>query len=242
MTLTLHPAVEARLRALADRYGLEPTTSSRFARLLAFVESDEHAPTAIRDPRTAVDEHIADSLVALDLAEVRAAASIADLGSGAAFPGLPLALSLPATNVFLVESNRRKCDFIRRAIAASDAPNASTVCARAEEWRAGLGRHDVITARALAAPAVVAEYAAPLLRLGGLLIMWRGRREPEAEASAARAAEGLGLEDLGPRAVTPFREATHRHLHLMSKVMETPDRFPRRAGAALKRPLGRVTA
>ena len=102
----------------------------------------------------------------------------------------------------------------------------------------GSGCCDLVTARALAPLAVVAEYAAPLLALGGTLVAWRGRRDPVDEAAAGRAAAELGLEAREPIHVEPYPGALHRHLHVMVKVAPTPDRFPRRPGVARKRPLG----
>jgi 16S rRNA (guanine527-N7)-methyltransferase len=139
--------------------------------------------------------------------------------------------------VALIESSARKCTFIERAIASCGAENAQVVCSRAESWTVGLRRFDLVTARALAPFPVVVEYAAPLLRIGGALVVWRGRRDPESEAAAARAAALLGLELDEVRRVLPYPTAQHRYLHLMLKVMETPHGFPRRAGMALKRPL-----
>ncbi len=182
--------------------------------------------------------HLADSLVALELEPVRAASRIADLGAGAGFPGLPLAIALPHADVALIESNGRKCAFLERAIEAAGVANARPVDARAEDWSDGIGRCDLVTARALAAPAVIAEYAAPLLRIGGVVVAWRGRREAEAEEAGALAAAELGLRVEEPVRVRPYAGAEHRHLHLMIKLAETPPRFPRRAGMALKRPLG----
>ncbi len=169
---------------------------------------------------------------------MRTATSLADLGAGAGLPGLPLAIALPGARVTLVESNGRKCEFLRRAIVACEVPNAEAVHARAEEWRAGLGACELVTARALAPLGVVAEYAAPLLAPGGALVAWRGRRDPHDEAVAARAAAELGLEPRAVVAVTPYRGALHRHLHVLVKTGPTPARFPRRPGMARKRPLG----
>ena len=139
----------------------------------------------------------------------------------------------------LVESNGRKCAFLGRASEACGLSNVEVVHARAEEWSAGMGRCDLVTARALSSLAVVAEYAAPLLADGGALVAWRGKRDPADEASAARAAAELGLQPGAPLAVTPYPGALHRHLHVLVKVAPTPARFPRRAGMARKRPLRR---
>ena len=86
--------------------------------------------------------------------------------------------------VSLVESQRRKCEFVDGARARADRANAPVVCARVEEWEDGRGANDAVVARALAPQPVVLEYAAPLLALGGSLVDWRGR-EREAQESAA---------------------------------------------------------
>lgn len=225
-----------RLGELAATYGFEPEP---LRRVLEMIASDETAPTSVRDPSRAVDVHVADSLSGLEIEAVREAATIGDLGAGAGFPGLALAAALPEATVSLVESVRRKCAFMERAIEASGLRNARVVCARAEEWEAV---NDVVTARALAPLAVIAEYAAPLLRLGGVLVAWKGAWDPEEEADGAAAASELGLDVAEIRKVRPFAGAEHRHLYVYSKVRETPPRFPRRAGMARKRPLGRSTS
>jgi 16S rRNA (guanine527-N7)-methyltransferase len=207
-------------------------------RVLEVLAADEHAPTAVRDTRQAVHVHVADSLAALELAALTEAKHVADLGSGAGFPGLALAVALPRAEVSLIESQRRKCEFLERVCAAAGVENARVVCTRAEEWRAGLSASDVVVARALAPQTVVLEYAAPLLRPGGTLIDWRGRRDERAEREADRAAALLGLARHEVRRTIPFEGATDHHLHVFTKAQETPARFPRRAGIARKRPLG----
>jgi 16S rRNA (guanine527-N7)-methyltransferase len=228
----------SRLTALCGRYGLTGGQRAQLAAILAELAADERAPSTVRDPRAALDVHLADSLVGLELEAVRTAASLADLGAGAGFPGLALAVALPHCSVALVESQARKCTFIERMIGAAAVENARVVCARAEEWMEGSGANDVVVARALAAQPVVLEYAAPLLRLGGTLVDWRGRRDGEEEASAALAAAELGLRLLEIRWVEPYAGARNHHLHVYEKVEETPARYPRRPGVARKRPLG----
>jgi len=231
-------ATGPRLEELTLRYSLAARQSEQLASLLSIIGRDERAPTGVRDGRRAVDVHIADSLVALELEPLGSATKIADVGAGAGFPAMALALALPACEFWLVESQRRKCAFLNRVLAEVGAQNARVVCARAEEWEEGLGRHDVVTARAVAAQPVVLEYAAPLLQLGGTLVDWRGKRVPHDEQAAARAAEELGLRLVEVRRVEPFAAATDRHLHVFMKFRETPTRFPRRAGMARKRPIG----
>jgi len=235
-----HRGARQAVAELVATYGLPLTADAQLQALLAALTEDPHAPTTIHDPLTAVRDHLADSLVALELPAVSGATQIADLGSGAGLPGLPLAIALPATAVTLVESSRRKCEFLGRAGDVAAVTNATVVHARAEEWPAGRETCDLVTARALAPLAVVAEYAAPLLTLGGALVAWRGQRDAADEESAARAAAELGLETRPPHPVTPYPGALHRHLHVLVKSSPTPDRFPRRSGMARKRPLGGV--
>ncbi len=230
----------AVLDGLCDRYALALDQRTRLLRLLQALAGNPRAPTTIREPREIVDLHLADSLVGLEVEQVRSATSIADLGSGAGFPGLPLAIALPNTKISLIESQRRKRDFLVAEIAASEIENAAVVGARAEEWTEGLQSQDAVVARALAPAPVVAEYAAPLLRLGGALVDWRGGRDDRAERAAVAAAAELGLRLDQVRKVHPFPQAKERHLYVYVKVSETPSRFPRRPGIARKRPLGSV--
>jgi len=230
--------VPTRLNELAARYGLAESQRGQLAALLTVLAEDELAPTAVRAPTRALDVHLADSLVALESEPVRMAHTIADLGAGAGFPGLPLAVAVPASEVTLLDSQARKCAFIERLRGAARIENARTVCTRVEEWPEGIEQHDVVLARALAAQPVVLEYAAPLLRVGGTLIDWRGRRDAGEEARASAAAEELHLRRIEIRHVEPYAGALQHNLHLYLKVGPSPDRFPRRSGVARKRPLG----
>jgi 16S rRNA (guanine527-N7)-methyltransferase len=234
-------SAEARLFELAARFALSADSTTKLRLLVERLVSDPLAPTSIRDPVRVIDRHLADSLVALELEPVRHAELALDLGSGAGVPGLPLAIALPHVSFVLLESSARKCAFIERTAAACEISNVRVVAERAELYDAGRGRHDLVTARAVARLHVTAEYAAPLLRVGGTLVAWGARRSAEDEATTERAGAELGLGQLGVRPVDPFPGALSRHLYLMSKVSETPSRFPRRPGMARKRPLGTTT-
>lgn len=231
-------AEEDPVERLAARFALPSGAADPLRALLDALVTDPHAPTAIADRARTLDDHLADSLVALELDAVRAAGRIADLGSGAGLPALPLAVALPAARVTAVESNARKARFIARTASACGLGNVEVAATRAEAWAEGRGACDLVTARALAPLAVVAEYAAPLLGPGGTLVVWRGQRDAVDEEAAIAAARVLGLEVRPPVRVEPYPRAAHRHLHAMVKVAETPARFPRRPGMARKRPLG----
>ena len=108
--------VRRRLEQLAERHGLAPDAVDALDRLLELLHADPTAPTTVRDPAAAVDAHVGDALVALELDRVRGARRIADLGAGAGFPGLVLAAALPDAEVALVEATGRKCAFLERAV------------------------------------------------------------------------------------------------------------------------------
>jgi 16S rRNA (guanine527-N7)-methyltransferase len=229
-------SVRARLEELARIY--EVPGVDALEAVLTLQAADPTVPTTVRDPAVAVDRHVADSLVALELREVRAARRIADLGAGAGWPGLALAAALPRARVALVESVGRHCRYLSRAVAAGGFANVDVVQARAEDWPAGLGMHDLVTVRAVAALPVLCEYAAPLLVGGGALVAWKGAVEEGEAAAGAVAAAEVGLEPAAVRAVRPYEGAERRTLHVFRKVAATPARFPRRPGVAVKRPLG----
>ncbi len=226
-----------QLERLCGRYGLNGRQHDQLDVILQRLAASGHAPTTVRDPERAVDVHLADSLVALELDVLSTAGRVVDLGAGAGFPGLPLAVALPASEIRLVEAQARKCAFVESVRVSAQIVNARVVCARAEEWVEGMEINDVVLARALAAQAVVVEYAAPLLRVGGTLVDWRGRRDRAEENAGERAAERLGMKLVEIRRVEPYAGARDHHLHLYLKVRETPGGFPRRAGMARKRPL-----
>jgi 16S rRNA (guanine527-N7)-methyltransferase len=226
-----------RLAELGQRWGLDSGQLATLARIAALLTADPLAPSAV-PADAALDVHVADSLSALELEEVTGARVVADLGSGAGFPGLVLAVALPQARVALVESVARKCEFIERVRSDAAVENAHVVHARAEQWPEGLGRHDLVTARALAPLGVVCEYAAPLLAIGGTLVAWKGAIPPTEAQTAQRAAALLGLSSCVVVRTEPYAGSVAHHLHSYRKVVPTPPAYPRRPGVARKRPLG----
>jgi 16S rRNA (guanine527-N7)-methyltransferase len=229
------------LKQLCENFGLPASAEQKLARLLRLIATDPEAPTSVTSPEEALDAHVADSLSALPLLTDRPAPeAIVDIGSGAGFPGLPLAVALDQAEVDLLEATARKCRFIDRAIGELELRNVRVVCERAEDWArsSGAGRYSLAVVRALAPLAPLVEYASPLLREGGLLVAWKGARSASEERDGAAAAAMLGMSPRGVEAVTPFAEARHRHLHLFEKTAPTPAGIPRRTGMARKRPFG----
>ena len=145
---------------------------------------------------------------------------IVDVGSGGGSPGIPLAVALPERELTLLESQRRKCDFLERWAP----PNARVVQGRAEEQETDA--YGVAVAKALAPPPVAAEWCLPLVRPGGAVVLWVS---PSADrAAVARVAARVGGGEPEDRA----------GLLVIPKLEATPPGFPRRVGVARKRPLG----
>jgi 16S rRNA (guanine527-N7)-methyltransferase len=207
--------------------------------VLALLAEERASVSSVTDDR-AWQVHVADSLTGLEVPELREARRIADVGAGAGFPGLVLAVALPDAQIDLVESVSRKTAFITHAAQEAGIPNATALTTRAEDLARADGResYEVVTSRAVGRLSTLAELASPLLREGGVLIAWKGRRDAAEEVQMSRAAEFLAMRpesilDVGGRA-----GSEHRHLHVIRKSAATPPDLPRKSGMAKKRPRG----
>jgi 16S rRNA (guanine527-N7)-methyltransferase len=218
---------------------LGPRDREALRKVLELLAAERASVSSVVDER-AWKVHVADSLTGLEVAELSDARRIADVGAGAGFPGLALAVALPGALVELVESVGRKCAFMERAIDAASIPNATVLNARSEDLASGEGRdaYDVVTARAVGRLSTLAELASPLLKPNGVLVAWKGKRDEEEEGQLNRASESLAMRpeqilDVGNRA-----GSQHRHLHVIRKSGPTPPDLPRKPGMAKKRPKG----
>lgn len=233
-------------RALADAAREAGLTLSEGQRdmLAAFwslvVEANErHNLTAIVDAEEAAVKHFVDSLTPLLVGALPRRGRLADVGSGAGFPGIPLAIAAPDLEVTLIESVGKKAAFLRQA-AERLGLRARVLAMRAEAvGRDPLYREafDAAVARALAPMPVASEWCLPLVRPGGRFVAMRGARGEDDLEEARRAIGMLGGKPGPVHALELPRGAGRRVLIVVEKVRPTPPQFPREGGAARRRPL-----
>jgi 16S rRNA (guanine527-N7)-methyltransferase len=219
--------------------GLDEAARKRLQTVLDLLAEERASVSSVVDER-AWRVHVVDSLTGLEVPELRAARRIADIGSGAGFPGLVLAVALPRAQVDLIESVGRKCEFIDTAAAEAEIANAAVRNLRSEEWGAADGReaYDVVTARAVGRLSTLAELASPLLEPDGVLVAWKGKRDADEERQLKGASGALAMVPEQILEVGDCAGSEHRHLHVIRKAGPTPANLPRRPGMAKKRPQG----
>lgn len=196
--------------------------------------------TRVVEPEAVARLHLLDSLAALPLLDASAPRSALDLGSGGGVPGLVLAMARPGLTWTLVDSVGKKVDALRSFVQALALANVTVIAERAEILGRGpaRGSSDVVTARACAALPVLAEYALPLVRIGGSVLAWKGPISPDELAAGAAASSllGGGTPEVRPSGVPVLGDHSFA---LIPKVAPTPERFPRRPGEPSRRPLSR---
>ncbi|MFA0730484.1 MAG: hypothetical protein LKKZDAJK_002418 [Candidatus Fervidibacter sp.] len=200
--------------------------------------------TAITQPERIAVEHYLDSLTPLAFGLIGEGMSVVDVGTGAGFPGLPLAILCPLSLFTLVEATGKKVAYLRQAVKELGLTNVEIVEGRAEtlahdrRFREGF---DAAVARALGRLDVVLECTLPFVKVGGCAIAYKGPRSEEELPFGERAAGLLGghIETVH-RFNLPGSEL-RRVLIIVRKTAPTPSRFPRRAGIPSKHPLGGLT-
>ncbi|MBQ3270561.1 MAG: 16S rRNA (guanine(527)-N(7))-methyltransferase RsmG [Clostridia bacterium] len=215
--------------------------ASQFARYHAMLVEANARMNLTRvpdDPREAADRNYLDCISPLagGFPEVRTAV---DVGSGAGFPGVPLSIMLPQVRFTLVDALGKRVEFLRAVIDALGL-NAEALHLRAEDAARKddlRERFDLATARAVAPMNVLCEYLLPFVRVGGRVLALKGPGLEDELARAGNAAALLGgeVERVVPLEI-PGRDWDHRAVWLRKRA-PTPDRYPRRAGVAEKRPL-----
>lgn len=199
--------------------------------------------TAIERPEEVLAKHFLDSLTCATAIDLRACNSLLDIGSGAGFPGLVLAIAFPHLHVTVLDSIAKRAGFLRRVAESLALPDVRVVHARAEEVGRPGGdpplreRFDLVTARAVARINVLVEWLAPCARVGGSVLFMKGPQIEDELADAARALQTLGLGEAQVRKlVLPGTEAG-RALVKVPKVRPTPSQYPRSTAESRRHPL-----
>ena len=195
--------------------------------------------TAIKEEAAIVLLHYADSLTAVRFLPQNA--RIADIGCGAGFPCLPLAICRPDLQILALDSTEKRIRYVAETAAALGCNNLSAVAMRAEDGGQGCHREqfDVCTARAVAALPLLAELCLPYVRIGGSFLAMKGKRGEEELAEARSAIQRLGGECKAVHRITlqGGAEEETRYLIEIQKVRATPKEFPRPWAKILKKPL-----
>jgi 16S rRNA (guanine527-N7)-methyltransferase len=210
---------------------------SKFREML-LAENQKHNLVSRRTLEEDFDKHISDSQEILKYTSLDNC-RIADMGSGAGFPGLILAMHCPTAQFILVESDSKKSAFLETVALELDLGNVKVVTCRLEK----LGHDssfretfDIVTARALAALNVLLEYGIPLLKSGGIGWFWKGSKAEEEVKQAQRALQVLHTR---VESIYWYKLIEQRDRALVKVVKEspTPAQYPRRTGIPSKRPL-----
>lgn len=189
--------------------------------------------TAITELEEVITKHFADSLLPLKNDSIPHNAVCADIGTGAGFPGLPIAMCRPDIKMFLVDSLKKRVNFLDEVISLTQTENCVTVHARAEDLAKQDHRekYDIVLSRAVSNLATLSELCLPLVKLGGKMIALKSR-SAESELEEARNAMNL----LGGSLETVYG-SKERNLVIITKVKQTPVIYPRKAGTPEKYPL-----
>lgn len=196
--------------------------------------------TRITGEDDAADKHLLDSLAVLRLPSAGAWRRVADVGSGAGFPGIPLKIVRPELEVTLVEATAKKVSFLEAVVAELGLGGVRAYHARGEEFGRKpefRERFDLVTARAVARLNSLAEYCLPLAKVGGQFVAYKGPEGADELSEGARACGLLG----GGAALTEDFElpggSGRRTLIVIEKVRPTPAEYPRPTAQIAKRPL-----
>ena len=202
--------------------------------------NEKHNLTAITDPQEIIIKHFFDSLTCLRFIHQPGHLTLADIGTGAGFPGIPLKILRPDLSLTLVESVKKKVVFCSLVIDELDLPNTQVIQARAEE----LGqdhqyreKFDWVVARAVANMAVLVEYLLPLVKVGGHALSLKGRQDRQEIDAAQLAVSTLGGEFTESIRVALPGNYGQRVIYRIKKIQPTPPAYPRRAGVPIKKPI-----
>jgi 16S rRNA (guanine527-N7)-methyltransferase len=196
--------------------------------------------TAITDEKEIIIKHIIDSIMILTRINIPDGDVVADIGTGAGFPGIPIEIIRPDIFLSLVESSTKKAEFIKKVIDSLELKRVELINKRVEDIAkdpAYREKYSLAMSRAVADTVVLAEYTLPLVKIGGHAVFFKSRNVFKEVEEAKYAIELLGgrVEDIA-NVVVPFLNA-ERYLVSIEKVEHSPQKYPRRAGLPAKRPL-----
>lgn len=198
--------------------------------------------TAITEKKEVYLKHFYDSLTgALVFPELRHPLSLCDIGAGAGFPSIPLKIAFPQLRVTIVDSLNKRINFLHELTAKLELENVELVHARAEEFASKKSSHreqfDVVTARAVANLTVLSELCLPAARIGGSFLAYKGRDGQDELLAARGAIKKLGGQVEQSAELTLPNSNDKRQLIIIKKISGTPQRYPRRPGIPVKKPL-----
>lgn len=198
--------------------------------------------TGITEEREVYVKHFYDSLtLMLQLGEKgKSAFHMIDVGTGAGFPGIPLKIANPDWKVVLLDSSRKRIQFLEQVVAELGLQHVTCIHGRAEDFAHQTEYRqifDLATARAVAKLNVIAEYCLPFVKVGGSFIAMKGSVVEEEVIEARRALHVLGKNQVEVRKLTLPDEMGSRHLVHLTKRDHTPKVYPRKAGTPVKQPI-----
>lgn len=188
--------------------------------------------TAVTDPDGIAVKHFLDSILPLYHINFDNISSIADIGTGAGFPGIPLKIMMPDKNVTLIDSLNKRINFLKAVCEETGLNGVECIHGRAEEMGKNKDyreKYDAVVSRAVANMTVLCEYCLPFVKVGGMFVALKAENADE-ELEAAKPMIGTlgGKVEEVIEAPLPMSDIT-RKLIVVRKVKETPPKFPRRA-------------
>ncbi len=224
-------------------FGLDAAQIERCEKFFGLVVEQNRVMnlTAITEPREFAIKHIIDSLSAWDDEIFQGVETLADVGTGAGFPAIPLKIFKPQLKLCLIDSLAKRTEFLKRVVAELELANVEIIHGRAEELaRQKIFREkfDVVTSRAVARLNVLAEYCLPFVKVGKTFVALKGKNFREELDEARAAIKILGGGEVFVREMSLPTLEEKRAVIYVSKKKSTPEKYPRRESLIRKVALG----